>query len=1476
MYWRERWLLCALVLLGVLAGGRAELRYVLSSPVGLLSGETGKACVSLVGNNEKLDVNLLLQYDGKNTTIIGEDVSSPTYFQCADYKIPNVPDAVPVTLLLTAKGTKTEILERKTVVIKPNKNNCIFQMDKPIYKPGQKVMTRLVCLNSQLKPENEKFASIYLQDPSRTRIKQWLNQETQNGVLSFDFQLIKDAPLGSYSYIVERPSSYSLSQYFTVEEYVPPRFSVDVDVPNTVSALQDDVNFKVSATYTYGESVAGDVVVVYCKQSSFYGRRQNCFKEKGDLCSNITGKIGSDGNFKGAIDMTGRFMGLTGMSLRLDITVVEDGTGIQVKESRYVWVTTQPAKLNFDYNAMNQYYKRGISYLVVARLTDEQDNPISNEDIEIELDQTLIQTVKTDSDGKIEYGIDTSGKLSQNFTVKVSYKNPDQCYYADWRDVDYPSVDYTVNRFYSQSGSYLQAKYVQGELSCDKTYNIEVQYIISQGAAGEGVTAVPIYYIVLTKSKIVSSGQKNIDLTNSKNGSITIALPVCADMAPSANLVIYGILKKEIIVETISLDIENCFKNKVDMAFSQEKGLPGSKVDVLLSATPNSICGLRVIDYSLTLLNRYEQFSPSSIYSLFSDWSYGFNVAGFDVEDPEPPCEDPNKLAFYDGNYFLPVSSSSEGDSYGKLKSAALVLASNVQTRKPKVCDNNPPDLVGSGGGVAGPGRPIALKTADMAFSDSSSARSSSVETIRTNFADSFLWIMAPVDKDGHASLSEVVPDTITKWQGTSFCLSDKSGFGMTKYPANFTTYLPFFVELTKPYSFIRGETLVLVGVVHNYLDSCVKVEVVLGSSNDFTAVLKEGTQNACVCSKDRATFAWEVEARVLGEISFTVTAQTTFIGKSCDGPSDDSQPSRKDTVVQSIIVEPEGISQEMTLSNLVFVKTGMKSTLPVHITPPSNVVPDSISAYVIAVGDVFGLPLRNLEDLVQKPYGCAEQNLARVLPIVYVLDYLNSTGQLTNEILERGKQYILEGYYRQLGYASGDAYKVFGGYGAPNSWLTAYSFMTFEEAKKYVVDIDETRQQQTLIWLENQQRLDNGCFKPQGSLFTFQNTNSDLHYTAFLATVLLKTKYSLGKTLLEGALECLKNASKTNQKIGDEVLMLYAFTLADLPEYRDPLMAKLMKKAISKEGTIHWEREDMPARPPVPFFLPIFAPPEVQLTSYMLLSLITRNQKLNHSAKDPTKTRRSTPPVVTQKDVATMAEISLWLTRQQNANGGFPSTSDTVVALQALGAFAKMLYTPDSQQTIVVKNQNSAIGSLRLDPENRLLVQRKDLPDPIGDYSLETEGNGWCLIQTTVKYNIPVPKEHSAFALALSTTANNCIKGVTSAFYLNVSLSYQGQRNVSGMSIVNIRFASGYHEDYWSLKELVNANTISKFEMDSKGQLNLYLDSVGKETLSFSFRVLLGERVLNVKSSFGLVYDYYDQSENGYASYNYPCVQQS
>lgn len=53
---------------------------------------------------------------------------------------------------------------------------------------------------------------------------------------------------------------------------------------------------------------------------------------------------------------------------------------------------------------------------------------------------------------------------------------------------------------------------------------------------------------------------------------------------------------------------------------------------------------------------------------------------------------------------------------------------------------------------------------------------------------------------------------------------------------------------------------------------------------------------------------------------------------------------------------------------------------------------------------------MQNLQNLLRMPYGCGEQNMVLFTPNIYVLNYLNETGQLTEKIKSKAVSYLISG----------------------------------------------------------------------------------------------------------------------------------------------------------------------------------------------------------------------------------------------------------------------------------------------------------------------------------------------------------------------------------------------------------------------------------------------------------------------------------
>lgn len=95
------------------------------------------------------------------------------------------------------------------------------------------------------------------------------------------------------------------------------------------------------------------------------------------------------------------------------------------------------------------------------------------------------------------------------------------------------------------------------------------------------------------------------------------------------------------------------------------------------------------------------------------------------------------------------------------------------------------------------------------------------------NCLPSVLHIAVLPSSSGVAEVKVTVPDTITEWKAGALCLSNDTGLGLS-LPASLQAFQPFFVELTMPYSVIRGEAFTLKATVLNYLPKCIRVRTSL------------------------------------------------------------------------------------------------------------------------------------------------------------------------------------------------------------------------------------------------------------------------------------------------------------------------------------------------------------------------------------------------------------------------------------------------------------------------------------------------------------------------------------------------------------------------------------------------------------------------------------------------------------------------
>ncbi|XP_030600176.1 alpha-2-macroglobulin-like [Archocentrus centrarchus] len=645
------------------------------------------------------------------------------------------------------------------------------------------------------------------------------------------------------------------------------------------------------------------------------------------------------------------------------------------------------------------------------------------------------------------------------------------------------------------------------------------------------------------------------------------------------------------------------------------------------------------------------------------------------------------------------------------------------------------------------------------------------------------------------------------------------------------------------PYSVIRGEHFKLKATVFNYLTSCIMVTVTPCLSSDYTLKPLSGDQYTfCLCTNDHKTLRWNMIPTALGVVNVTVSAEAVASHVSCDNEVV-SVPDRGriDIVTKPLIVKAEGTEVTKTYNWLLCPK-GNTQTEETEIQLPENVIEGSAGTSVSVLGDILGRALKNLDGLLQMPYGChygcGEQNMALLAPNIYILQYLKGTQQLTSAIMEKAANFLTSGYQRQLNYISYDgAYTTFGT-GPGNTWLTAFVVRSFSKAQSFIY-IDPRKIKESKTWLEQKQQ-ENGCFETSGKLFNNRmkgGVSDEVTLSAYITAAFLEMKISPKDPVVYKSLICLKESISDLSNTYTTALLAYVFTLAGDMETRAHLLQHLDTVAVKEGSFLYWSQTATETS----------ASLSVEIRSYVLLAKL------------------SASPTV--EDLGYASGIIMWLTGQQNYYGGFSSTQDTVVALQALALYSTLVFSPEGSSTVTVQTPSSQL-TFDVNQDNKLLYQEKTMQDVSGKYSLEVKGTACASVQISVHYNIPTPTDVTTLSVKVKPEVDTISESPRPKLTLKIKSLYSGKESTTNMVILDIKMLSGFVPDPESLMILKGALMVDRVEQKEDHVL-VYLQELLKDTpISHSLEIIQELPVDNLKPAVIKIYDYYQPSDQAETEY--------
>ncbi|XP_073829316.1 thioester-containing protein 1 allele S1-like [Musca autumnalis] len=713
----------------------------------------------------------------------------------------------------------------------------------------------------------------------------------------------------------------------------------------------------------------------------------------------------------------------------------------------------------------------------------------------------------------------------------------------------------------------------------------------------------------------------------------------------------------------------------------------------------------------------------------------------------------------------------------------------------------------------------------------------------RKNFPETWIFDNYEITNDT-TQMTLRIPDTITTWRLTAFSVNEKTGFGIVDGPTDITTIQPFFITLNLPYSVKRGEIVPIPILIHNYHGQSVDTEVTLYNVKDefyfmestiFNKEVGSSEQsrniNITISANSVAQVVFFINPREVGEISLQVTA---------------TNPLSYDAIFEKLRVEPEGIKIEDTIAIFNRIVSNNSSGHKIPLNIPPNIIPQSEFISLTAVGDSMAPIFLNLNDLLALPTGCGEQNMANFAPNILVLQYLKSMGQYRKDkdLVSKAKRYIEIGYQQQLTYRhKNGGYSVFGQRkdAEPSTWLTAYTIRFFIKSLKYTGSVESHIIESGLDYLASAQRSD-GSFPYTGYLI-YPAQQNRFGFTAFVLMTFMEDQKLARKypSTIENAVEFLNsNLDQINDAYALSI-MAVALHMAKQTTSSKKILEKLLqqKKSAVNDTTIWWSQNDRNNAK------------DIEITAYVLMVLLDAGGLYEEDCNRSFK----------------------WLMQQRNEKGGFKSSHDTVMGLQAIVKYSTK-YKTSGELDIAVKyseidevDKILETGEIILNQDNIRTLQTEELSKATRAVEVNISGLGDCLIQLTYHYFIIVEEIFKYFLIEPNPELPN-----PEELSLEVCFTYIEQESAStNMVIMEANLPSGYSANEEDSTDLLDNEIVQRIETkNSATTIIVYSEKLTanvKNCLTiFAYKM---HDVVNRKPASVVVYDYYDLSRHDTAFYS-------
>lgn len=1437
------------------------------------------------------------------------------------------------------------------------RGHLFLQTDQPIYNPGQRVRYRVFALDQKMRPTTDSL-TVTVENSHGLRVRK-RQVYAPSSIYQDDFVIPDISEPGTWKIsarFLDSPDS-NCSTQFEVKKYVLPNFEVQITPGEpyilTAPGVLGDIQLDIQARYVYGKPVQGVAYVRFGLldehgEKTFLRGLENQTKLAEGRCHISLARA----EVQGALEKLGvQPADLPGLRLYVAAAVIESPGG-ELEEAELTSWRFVSSPFSLDLSHTKRHLVPGAPFLLQALVRDMSGSPAS--DIPVKVAATfspgsasqIHDQRHTDERGQVLVSINVP-PTSSEVQLSVSAGSP------------HPATATLAVRA-PPSGS-------SGLLSLERldprpprvgdTFRLNLRAVGVRGASFSH-----FYYLVLSRGQIVSVGRE-------PRGALTSA-SVFVDhrLAPAFYFVAFYYHGGLPVANSLRVDVQaGACEGKLELSVDSHKDYrPGEALKLQLHTDSAALVALGAVDMALYAAGgrAHKPLDMGKVFQVMSSYDLGCGPGG---GDSALQVFEAAGLAFSDG---LRLTSSRNSLScpkeqktrrrrnvnFHKAVSEKLGQYTSPEARRccqdgltrlpmHRSCEQRAarvpqpacrePFLAccqfaeGLRKKTRARGR-VGLARALEVLQEEDLMQEDDIP-VRSYFPENWLWRVESVD--GFLQLQRPLPDSLTTWEIHGVSLSKTTGLCVAK-PVQLRVFREFHLHLRLPISVRRFEQLELRPVLYNYLDTDLQMSVHVAPVDGLCLAGGGGlAQQVLVPAHSARPVGFSVVPTAAADVSLKVVARG-----SLEFPVGDA-------VSKILKIQKEGA---VHMEELVYELNPLDHrgrTLEIPGTSDPNIIPDgdhssfvrvTASSPLDTLGSGGALSAGGVASLLRLPRGCGEQTMIFLAPTLAASRYLDQTEQwsrLPPETKDHAVDLIQKGYMRIQQFRKTD-----GSFGAwlhrdSSTWLTAFVLKVLSLAQDQVGDSPE-KLQETAKWLLTQQQADGAFRDPcpvihramQGGLVGNDET------VALTAFVVIALHHGLA-VFQDGSAEQLKrrvetSISNANSFLGAKAsagllgahasaITAYALTLSKAPEdLRDVAHNNLMAMAQDTGDKLYWgsaitSQSNVVSPTPAPRSPaePVPQAPAlwIETTAYGLLHLLLREGR------------------------AEMADqVAAWLTHQGSFQGGFRSTQDTVIALDALSAYWIASHTTEDgglnvtlssqgrdgfkTHTLQLTNHQSqgVEAELQFSLSNKINVKvggnSKGTLKVLRTYNVLDMENTTCQdlqIEVTVlghvEYTMEAEEDYQDYdygdqedlagddpgALARPVTPLQLFEGRRSRrrreapkvaeepearVQYSVCIWRNGKVGPTGMAIADITLLSGFHALRADLEKLTSLSDryVSHFETEGPHVL-LYFDSVPTSRECVGFGAVQEVAVGLVQPASATLYDYYNPEHKCAVFYGAP-----